>query len=93
MEVHKVEGRNAGEIFLYALSTCGWCRKTKNLLRELGVAFSYVDVDLLDDEDQRKVEEEVRRWNPPCTFPTIVVNGSSCIVGYDETKIREAAGR
>jgi len=32
---------------LYALSTCVWCKKTKELLASLGVDHSYVFVDLL----------------------------------------------
>jgi glutaredoxin-like protein NrdH len=30
------------------------------------------------------------RWNPRGSFPTVVVNDSVCIVGYDEKKIKEA---
>ncbi|MCX7039766.1 MAG: glutaredoxin family protein, partial [Spirochaetes bacterium] len=32
---------------MYTLSTCMWCRMAKNLLRDLGVGYEYVDVDLL----------------------------------------------
>ena len=41
-----VEGENKGKILLYALSTCGWCRKTRQLLDDLGVAYDYIYVDL-----------------------------------------------
>lgn len=44
---------------LYALSTCVWCKKTKKLLTELGVDFSYVYVDLLKGEEQARVIAEV----------------------------------
>ena len=45
VEVNKVDGKNVGDIFMYALSTCVWCRRTKALLNELGIAYQYVDVD------------------------------------------------
>ena len=37
---------------LYALSTCVWCRRTKQLLDQLGVEYDYVDVDLLEGGDK-----------------------------------------
>ena len=40
-----VKGVNKGDIKLYALSTCGWCGKTKELLNDLGVEFNYIYVD------------------------------------------------
>ena len=87
-----VSGENRGNIVLYALSTCGWCERTKKFLNGLGVKYSYVDVDLLEGKERESVINEVRRWNPRCSFPTIVVNEETCIVGYDEAKTRKAIG-
>ena len=78
-----------GRIVLYALSTCMWCRMAKQLLNELGVAYSFVDVDRLEAEEKALAKEEVRRWNPEGTYPTIVVDGKETIRGYDEAEIRE----
>jgi len=88
----QINGKNKGNIVLYALSTCGWCGKTKDLLRELSVEYKFVDVDLLEGKERGEIIEEVKRWNPQCSFPTIVIN-NKCIVGYDEQKIRGAIGR
>jgi glutaredoxin len=87
-----VEGTNRAKIVLYAISTCAWCRKAKALLDQLGVAYSYVDVDQLAEGDKAPAKDEVRRWNPKCSFPTIVVNDRECIVGFNERRIREALG-
>lgn len=86
-----VEGRKSGRIRLYALSTCVWCKKTKRLLGELGVGYDYVDVDLLGKEDNAVAKDEIIRWNPRCSFPTIVVDEKRCIVGFDEAEIRNLA--
>jgi glutaredoxin-like protein NrdH len=91
LEVEHVKGENKGKIMLYALSTCGWCRKTKELLNELGVKYDYIFVDLLEDEDKDVAMDEVKKWNPRCSFPTIVIN-DKCIVGFKEDEIREALG-
>jgi glutaredoxin-like protein NrdH len=87
----KVQGKKRADILLFALSTCGWCRKTKNLLDELGVEYRYIDVDLLDGQDKKEVVAEVTRWNPSSSYPTVVINNKS-IVGYQEEKIKQAVG-
>lgn len=92
LEMTHVEGRDAGRVVLYAISTCAWCKKTKRLLGEIGVAYDYLDVDLLGREKRREVEAEVKRWNPRVSFPTIVVNGTESIVGFNELRIREMLG-
>ena len=86
----KVEGKRNGDILLFALSTCGWCRKTKNLLNSLGVGYRYIDVDLLDSEAKKEVAAELDHWNPGHSFPCIVIDDSKCIVGFQEDKIRQA---
>ena len=83
-----VEGEDLGSVVLYALSTCMWCRKTKQLLDDLHVAYDFIEVDLLDKAEQEDVTADVKKWNPDGTFPTVVINGEICIVGYEPDKIR-----
>lgn len=92
MTVVQVPGRDAGKVKLYALSTCGWCKKTKDLLDNLGVAYEYEYVDLLSGEEREKVVQEITAWNPSRNFPTMVINDERCIVGFVENEIREALG-
>ena len=89
MELKHVEGKKAGHIMMYALSTCGWCKKTKRLLKDLGVEYHYTDVDVLEGKERRKAMAEMEHWNPRGTFPTVVVEGK-CIVGFKEDEIKEA---
>jgi glutaredoxin len=79
------------KVFMYALSTCGWCRKTKALLKELNVDFDFIDVDLCEGEERRRVREELGNVNPRRSFPTLVIDGD-VIVGFDPEKIRGALG-
>ena len=88
MVVEHVPGRNAGQVMLHALSTCVWCKKTKQLLTDLGVEYDYEYVDLLQGKEKGEAMETVKKWNPACTFPTLVIN-NKCVVGFDEGKIRE----
>lgn len=88
VEIKHVPGKNKGKIMLYALSTCIWCRKTKELLEKIGVEFDYIYVDLLEGADKEKIRKEVEKWNPACSFPTIVFNDERCIVGFKENEIK-----
>lgn len=89
MTFERIEGTDKGRIVLYALSTCMWCRMAKNLLRDLGVAFEYVDVDKLPTEEKDAAKKEIRRYNPDGSYPTIVINEKESISGFDEAEIRE----
>jgi glutaredoxin-like protein NrdH len=74
---------------IYTLSTCGHCKSTKNLLNECGVTYDCIDVDKLQGDKQTAILEEVKRLNPACSFPTIII-GNTIIVGFREDKIKEA---
>ncbi len=55
MDVVKVTGSNSKhKVFVYALSTCVWCKMTKQYLKDNNVAFEYVDVDLCAEDDKPK---------------------------------------
>ncbi|MDD5447965.1 MAG: glutaredoxin family protein [Actinomycetota bacterium] len=92
MEMNHVDGKNVGEVVLYAISTCPWCGKTKGLLSDLGVEYSYIDVDLVPKEEGKRVAQEVARWNEKLSFPTLVIDGERVIVGFKEDEIKEALG-
>jgi glutaredoxin len=89
MQMNHVDGSDYGAIKLFTLSTCVWCKKTKALLKDMNVAYTYVDVDVLEGEDREKALDELKAFNPRCSFPSLVVN-NNCIVGYQEEKIKEA---
>ena len=76
---------------MYTLSTCHHCKAAKKFLTGCGVAFDFTDVDLLSGAEREAMIAEVRKLNPECSFPTIIV-GDQVIVGNDEAKIRKALG-
>ena len=76
----------------YGLSTCGWCRKTKRFLDANGVDYELVYVDHLSGAERKEVMGKVARWNPRQTFPTIVVDDTTVIIGYQEGRMREVFG-
>ena len=90
MGLEHVSGKKAGNIVIYALSTCPWCKKTKKLLSDLGVEYYFTDVDLLTDDEKKQTMETVKKWNPRCSFPTLVIDDKKCIVGFKEDEIKKA---
>lgn len=78
-------------VTIYTLSTCGHCKATKRFLDECRVEYDFTDVDKLEGEERKAILEDVRKWNPKCSFPTIII-GDKVIVGHKEDKIREALG-
>jgi glutaredoxin len=90
MVINRVEGKDRGNVRLFTLSTCIWCKKTKALLKEMDVGYEFIDVDMLDDPEKQGALDELKRFNPQCSFPSLVLNNSICIVGFKEAEIREA---
>jgi glutaredoxin len=76
---------------IYSLSTCSHCKSTKRLLDECEVEYEFEDVDLLEGEERKAILEDVKKLNPRCSFPTIII-GDTIIVGFKENEIKEALG-
>lgn len=79
------------QVKMYTLSTCSHCRAVKKFLSDCSVKYEFTDVDLLSGEERRAILEDVKKINPICTFPTIII-GEKIIVGFKENEIREALG-
>jgi glutaredoxin-like protein NrdH len=82
---------NQCEIKLYSLSTCIHCKDTKEFLNQCGINYNCVDVDKLDLEQRKKLLEEIKKINPQCAFPTLVI-GDKVIVGFKKDEIKEVLG-
>lgn len=76
---------------IYSLSTCSHCKSTKRLLSQCSVRYDFVDVDLLEGDERKAILEDIKKINPKCSFPTIII-GETVIVGYKEDEIKEALG-
>lgn len=77
---------------LYALSTCAWCRRTKNFLDENGVEYELTYVDLLEGPEKDQILEEVSKWNPRRSFPTVVIDDTRSVAGFKPELLKEELG-
>lgn len=87
-----VEGEDKGDILLFALSTCGWCKKTKKELNDKEVAYHYIEVDTLAGADRDEVVNELRKWNPALNFPTVIIYGQT-VAGHQPDRLKELIGK
>ncbi len=78
-------------VMIYALSTCSHCRAAKRFLDDCNINYQCEEVDLLKGEERKTAIEDVKKVNPACSFPTIIIDGT-VIVGFREDEMRKALG-
>jgi len=87
----KVPGsNNKHRVLLYALSTCAWCKRAKKLLKDENIEYEYIDVDLCDETDRNKIQNDIKRRGGRPVYPTIIIDDDILITGFDENRIKEA---
>ncbi len=93
MSIVKVEGNKKDhKVFLYSLSTCGWCKKTKEFLKDNDVEYEYIDVDKCTREERKKVIEDIKARKASMGFPLAIIDDEIMISGYKVDKYKEALG-
>ena len=93
MEFTHIEGDGHIAVTLFSLSTCGHCKRTKAFLEEKGIAYDYIDVDLLSGDLLTEVYDLVKTYNPRGSFPTLVVGeNKQVIIGDRLDEIAAAVG-
>lgn len=91
MEKIRVSGKNkTHKVLMYAISTCAWCKMTKQFLKDSDIEYEYVDVDMASDEDHEKIRKEITRLGASPSYPTIIVDEKTVITGFRKDKIKEA---
>ncbi len=80
------------QVKFYGLSTCIWCKRTRQFLESHDVKFDYVYVDLLQGQERKEVIEQVRSRNSAVSFPTIVVDDDQTVVGYKTEELKKVLG-
>jgi glutaredoxin len=79
------------DVKIFSLSTCSHCKATKKFLGDCTIKYEFVNVDELKGDERKAIIEDVKKFNPRCSFPTIII-GEKVIVGFKEKEITEALG-
>ena len=70
---------------MYTLSTCPWCKKTKQWFNDHNVPFDFVDYDKAGKDEQKVIQEKVKNENLSLSFPIVYIDGK-VIQGYNPDK-------
>jgi glutaredoxin len=73
-------------IKVFSLQTCAHCKAVKKILQQQQIPFRIVYVDMLIGEERNKIISELKRLNPACSFPTLVIGGKT-LVGFKKEKL------
>jgi len=79
------------KVTLYTLSTCPWCRKTRQFFKGKNIPFEYVDYDLASEEEQERIVKEMNKYGGGFAFPFVKI-GDDVVVGYNPEKYSKLLG-
>jgi len=90
LEFTTVEGeKNPADLTVYALSTCGFCKRALQFLREHSITFRYVYVDLLPFEVKQELKNDLKeKAGRKVGFPFVIVNNDKYLIGFTEDEWR-----
>ena len=72
------------KIFMFAISTCMWCKRGKRWLEENGYSYSYLDIDKLDVKVKDKLKADIKGvFGVRPRFPFVVINNTEWNSGYN----------
>lgn len=81
--VEKQGSRRSHDIVVYALSTCGFCKRALAFLEDQDFAYRYIYVDQLPIETKNEIKKTLKeRFNENVAFPFAVINDTEHLVGF-----------
>ena len=90
MNISKVPGKNTKhKVIVYALSTCVWCKMTKQFLRDNGIEYEYVDVDLCSEEEKDKIRKEIQAKGGSLNYPTTIIDSEKVVTGFRKDLLKK----
>ena len=90
MNILKVPGKNTKhQVFVYALSTCVWCKMTKQYLKDNNIQYEYVDVDLAAEEDKQKIRETITAKGGTLSYPTTIIDDKTVVTGFRKDLLKK----
>ncbi len=91
MPFSKVSGKkNQHKVVVYALSTCVWCKMTKQYLKDNDIEYEYLDVDLCNPDEKEQARQQILSKGGMLSYPTIIVDDKKLITGFRKDLLKEA---
>lgn len=88
---HEEGSRKPRDLVVYALSTCGFCRRGLDFLKKNNIDFQYVYVDTLEPSQKQDLKQQLtRKFKQQVLFPFVVLDDEEVMVGFKEQEWRKA---
>jgi glutaredoxin len=78
------------KVSMYTLSTCPWCRKTKQFFTKHNIPFDFIDYDLADEQTQERIMRELDAEGAN-GFPFVRID-DEVVEGYRPDRYTELLG-
>ena len=65
---------------------------TKQFLTDNDVAYEFVDVDLLGDQDKSEAHRDITSKGGSLSYPTAIVDDKTVITGFRKDQLKESLG-
>jgi glutaredoxin len=89
----KVPGKNnKHKVLIYALSTCIWCKRTKQLMNDNGIEYEYIDIDTCTEKQKEEIRKDIVKRGGYIGFPCTIIDDKTVVNGFREDQIKEALG-
>lgn len=90
----EIEGRRQERaITVYALSTCGFCKRALAFLQANGFAHKYMYVDLLPMDKKADLKKTLAaKYGAEVSFPYAVIDEAEVLVGFIEPDWKKTLG-
>lgn len=80
-------------ITVYALSTCGFCKRSMAYLEKNGYAYRYIYVDTIPLETKTETKRTLKeKYKVDIAFPFVTVGESDHLVGFIEADWKRTLG-
>jgi glutaredoxin-like protein NrdH len=80
-------------ITVYALSTCGFCKRAMRYLQDNEFAYRYIYIDQIPLETKNEAKKELKdKYKVDIAFPFVTVGESDHLVGFIEVDWKRTLG-
>jgi glutaredoxin len=85
--------KSSPSITVYALSTCGFCKRCMSFLEANGYAYRFIYLDKIPLDHKTEVKKELKeKYKTDIAFPFVTVGDSDHLVGFIEVDWKKTLG-
>ena len=78
---------------IYALSTCAFCKRAIQFLKDQDISFRYIYLDKIDLVVKTRVKSELKsKYDNIPVFPVLVIDDQRALSGFNEDRWRSELG-